>query len=546
MRLNADSESTTARRAGRLCLLTLAVLVASSPATAATWVEAGKLLASDGHEPAAFGFSVAMDGDTAIVGAVRDRGAGEEGNDRGAAYVFARDNSGLWNEQAKLVPSSSGPNHSFGFSVDIDGDTAIVGIREDDLNPVEDSAYIFVRDASGNWSEQAVLTASDGIFGDGFSVSVAIDGDTALVGTRPETFTGFVELPGAVYVFTRDALGNWIEQAKLLASDGAVGDTFGRHVDLDGETAIIGRQRNDDDGTGTIRASAYIFTRDSLGNWSEHSKLLASERTSFEGEFGPPRTVAIHGTTAIMSAGRTEDGRSLAYVFERDPSGMWSEEAELTISGADAEVFGLTVALTEDTAVIGEPDDNESGSFTFVGAAYVFSRDTVGTWTEQAKLLASDGASRDSFGGAVAVDGDTVIVGASGDDDNGPSSGSAYLFQLVDSLRVEIDIRPGKEPNRINPSSRQKVSVAVLTTDTFDALQVDPLSVAFGPAAAEEFLGRGQAKDIDKDGDVDLLLRFDTQDAGIICGNTVATLTGETFGGQTITGSDSVRTEPCK
>lgn len=545
MGLGTDSEFTTPHRLDRAWFLTLAAFVAFSPASAATWIEVDKLLASDGVESAIFGYSIAMDGDTAIIGAFGDRGEeGEAGESRGAAYIYTRDNIGNWTEQAKLLPTFSGFAHQFGYSVDIDGDIAIVGMFEEDLNPVEDSAYIFTRDASGNWSEQAVLTASDGIFGDGFSVSVAIDGDTAFVGTRPETFTGFVDLPGAVYVFTRDASGNWTEQAKLLASDGAIGDTFGRTIDLDGNTAIIGRQRNDEDGTGTVRASAYIFTRDASGNWTEQTKLLASERTVFEREFGAPRPVAIHGTTAIMSAGRTEDGRSLAYVFGRNPSGIWSDEAELAIGGGGAEIFGLSVALTEDTAVIGEPDDDDNGSLT--GSAYVFTRDTSGTWTEQAKLLASDGESRDFFGGAVAVHDDTVIVGSFGDDDNGADGGSAYVFQLVDALLVDIDIKPRKGLNNINPSSRQKVAVAVLTTDTFDALQVDPLSVEFGPAGASEFHGRGHAKDVDKDGDVDLLLHFDTQDTGIICGDNVATLTGETFGGQSITGSDSVRARPCK
>ncbi|HEX5765248.1 MAG TPA: hypothetical protein VFY27_06750 [Woeseiaceae bacterium] len=281
MRLTIEFGFTPTRRLRRP-LLPFAVLAATT-ASAMTWLEVDKLLPSDGHEHAFFGHTVAIDDNTAIVATPFDAGAGEVGDFRGAAYVFARDNLGNWDAQAKLLPAFSGFAHQFGYSVDIDGSTVIAGMFEEDLNPTEDAAYIFVRDASGNWREEAALTASDGIFGDGFSVSVAVDGDTAFVGTRPETLTGFVDLTGAVYVFNRDASGTWSEQAKLVASDSAIGDTFGRTLDLDGDTAIISRARDDDDGTGTVIVSAYIFTRDALGTWSEHTKLSTSRADSLRG-----------------------------------------------------------------------------------------------------------------------------------------------------------------------------------------------------------------------------------------------------------------------
>ncbi len=110
---------------------------------------------------------------------------------------------------------------------------------------------------------------------------------------------------------------------------------------------------------------------------------------------------------------------------------------------------------------------------------------------------------------------------------------------------VTIDIKPGESSNTINPTSRGIIPVAILTTNSFDATQLDFETVVFGPNAATESHGRAHVTDIDEDGDVDLILHFDTQDAGIQCGETEATLIGETFDGQAITGFDAVRTVPC-
>ena len=131
------------------------------------------------------------------------------------------------------------------------------------------------------------------------------------------------------------------------------------------------------------------------------------------------------------------------------------------------------------------------------------------------------------------------------------TSGSGNDFALDDISLVKvpdagtIDIKPGSNLNSINPYSRQRIPVAVLTTESFDAIQIDPLTVAFGPNGASEAHGRSHVKDIDDDGDPDLVLHFNTQDTGIQCGDTEATLTGETFSGEAVTGSDAIRTVKC-
>ena len=132
--------------------------------------------------------------------------------------------------------------------------------------------------------------------------------------------------------------------------------------------------------------------------------------------------------------------------------------------------------------------------------------------------------------------------------ESGGVAGDAYFDNItikVAAAQVNIDIKPGSDPNSINPDSTGVIPVAILTTDTFDATTVDPLSIEFGPVGATESHSRGHIEDIDGDGDLDLVLHFRTQDTGIQCGNISASLTGETFSGQAIQGSDSINTVRC-
>ena len=385
----------------------------------AVWSEQAKLTASDSATGDFFGWSVAISGDTALIGAHWD----DEGSiiDSGSAYVFTH-SGGVWSEQDKLTASDSAAGDNFGTSVAVHGDTAVIGMDGDDDGG---SAYVFTRTGEG-WSQQAKLTASDPAVGDSFGISVAVHGDTAVIGAWGDDDGGSGS--GSAYVFTRTG-GVWSQQAKLTASEPAAGDNFGISVAVHGDTAVIGAYL-DDDKSIIDSGSAYVFTR-SGEVWSQQAKLTASDATVGD-SFGI--AVAVYDDTAIIGAWYDDDGGSdsgSAYAFTRSGE-VWSQQAKLTASDPAADDwFGYSVAISGDTAVIGMDGDDDGGSDS--GSAYVFTR-TGGVWSQQAKLTASDSAADDSFGISVAISGNTAVIGASFDDDGGSDSGSAYLFTRSDGV----------------------------------------------------------------------------------------------------------------
>jgi hypothetical protein len=370
--------------------------------------EVAKLLASDAAGMDVFGRSVAINGDTAVVGAF------EKGRRFGAAYVFTR-SGGVWNEQQKLTASDGTDGDAFGISVAVDGDTAVIcATGDDDKGSSSGSAYVFTR-SGGVWTEQAKLTASDGARDDVFGVSVSVDGNTVLIGAYLDDDLGTQS--GSVYAYTRSG-GVWNEQQKLTASGGGNYDGFGFSLAVDGDTAVIGNRKLY--GTG----SAYVFTR-SGGVWNEQQKLTASDGTDGD-VFGI--SVAVDGDAAVIGAHLDDDngsGSGSAYVFTRS-GGVWTEQAKLTASdGAGAYLFGGSVAIDENTVLIGA---SEGGGGLGSGKAYVFTR-SAGGWSETLKLLASDGQSGDWLGKAVGLSDSTAIISAEFHDFAGlTNAGAAYVF----------------------------------------------------------------------------------------------------------------------
>jgi hypothetical protein len=376
-----------------LFLFVLAIVSTAQAAIDPTNVQ--KLLAGDGAaNNDVFGCSVAISGNTAVIAAAGD-------GDTGSAYVFVRATDGTWTQQAKLLASDGAESDYFGYSVAISGNTVVIGaIYDDDKGGDSGSAYVFVRSADGTWTQQAKLLAQDGAYWDWFGKSVAVSGDTAVIGAYGNADKGWSV--GSAYVFIRTADGTWAQQAKLLAQDGVAGDSFGESVAVFGDTALIGACGDEDKGDHS--GSAYVFVRSADGTWMQQAKLLGNDGTERD-LFG--KSMAMSADMAVIGAYR-DDGKSgdsgSAYVFIRAADGTWMQQAKLLAQdGADGDFFGYSVALSGDMAVIGAYRDDDNGYDS--GSAYVFVRAADGTWTQQAKLAAQEGAAYDYFGASVALSG---------------------------------------------------------------------------------------------------------------------------------------------
>jgi endonuclease/exonuclease/phosphatase family metal-dependent hydrolase len=378
--------------------------------------ELGKLLASDGASNNYFGFSVAVSGDVAVVGAYGDD---DQGTNSGAAYVFRFDGS-TWRQEAKLTASDGASLDYFGFSVAVSGDVVVVGAyRDDDQGTDSGSAYVYRYDGS-TWIEEAKLVASDGAYRDYFGCSVAVSGDVAVVGAYWGNDNQGTS-SGSAYVFRFDGSA-WCQETKLTVTGGATYDYFGYSVAVSGDVAVVGAYG--EDGQGTDSGAAYVF-HFAGSVWTQEAKLTASDRASYDC-FGA--SVACSGDVAVVGAYRDDDQAThsgSAYVFRFDGS-TWIQEVKLTASdGASYDYFGHSVAISGDVAVVGASRDDDNG--TDSGSAYVYEFDGA-TWVEAAKLAASDGAVNDYFGYSVAVSGGTAVIGVYR---YGPAMGAAYAFDVV-------------------------------------------------------------------------------------------------------------------
>jgi len=360
-------------------------------------------------------------------------------------------------ENEKLFPAEGTGGDHFGRAVALFGDRALIGAQgDDDRGDRAGAAYLYGYDStSGAWREEAKLLASDGNDDDFLGISVSLSGDRALVGADHDADNGYEA--GAAYVFHYDTVtGTWQEEAKLLASDGDVQDYFGCAVAISGDRALVGAFA--DEVNGPFSGAVYFFEFDTLsGTWQEKAKLSASDGTDYD-LFG--LSIALSGERALIGASFDEAWTGAAYMFDHDSvSGSWYEACKLTASDAEERVqFGQSVALSGDRALVGCGLDNDNGHYS--GSAYVFGFDSVsGTWQEEAKLFASDGKEEDQFGAPVSLPGDKAVLGAPGDDVNGLFAGSAYFLNFASTLSLDIKCN-GQDQNVVVDSS-QNVTLTI-------------------------------------------------------------------------------------
>jgi len=386
------------------------------------WIQEQKLVASDAYGGQMLGSSAAIDGNVAILGAVGDDDLGDES---GSAYIYRFDGN-EWIEEQKLLASDGAEDDQFGYSVSISGNVAVVSAPfDDDLASDSGSAYIY-RFNGTDWVEEQKLVVSDGVAADRFGRSVSVFDDVIMVGASGVSGANGRNY-GAVYVFRLDG-SVWIQQQKLLTSDGAKSDSFGWSVSVSNNTVLVGAKGNDDHGLSS--GSAYVFSFNGV-DWSGEQKLTASDAEQWE-QFG--WSVDVASDVAVIGANQDNDSglnSGSAYVF-RFNGVNWIEEKKLLASdGAEGDKFASIVSIDGNTAVVGAQFHDWEGS-TDLGAAYVYRFNGIDDWIEERKFKGDDSYRLDEFGSAVAVSENKTLVGALGEDHHYMSTGSAYIFRSTE------------------------------------------------------------------------------------------------------------------
>ena len=487
-----------------VALLTL--LLTGCPDSTTTPPTSAHLLAQEVYAKASnaeagdrFGYSVALSGNTLVVGAPMEgsQATGVNGNDTdnsangsGAVYVFIRSGN-TWAQQAYIKASNTGAGDEFGSSVALDGDTLVVGATSEDSqasgvngdetdNSVSYSGAVYVFTRSGStWTQQAYIKASNPGADDYFGSEVALDGNTLVVGASGEDSqaTGIngddtdnsAPNSGAVYVFTRSG-STWTQQAYIKASNTGTGDRFGFSVSLSGNTLAVGANNEASAATGingdqtdnatAVSGAVYVFTR-SGATWTQQAYVKASNTGGLD-EFG--YSVALSGDTLAVGA-RSERSHATGvngdqtdnsaadsgavYVFTRSGT-TWTQQAYVKASNTgEIDQFGYRVALEGDTLAVGALEEDGSGTgvnpasnedASNSGAVYVFTR-SGSTWTQQAYVKASNTDPGDWFGFNLALSGDSLAVGAfmersnatgingNQSDNSAAISGAVYVFR---------------------------------------------------------------------------------------------------------------------
>ncbi|WP_300621094.1 FG-GAP repeat protein [Dokdonella sp.] len=377
-----------------------------------------KIIASDGARLHAFGHAAVLQGDTAMVGATDVRAA-----DRSAVYVFTRSN-GTWTETQRFYPNDGrvGDKDNFGASIAIDGDTAVIGAVGAKVgnNVQQGAAYVFKR-VGGVWQEAAKLVASDGTQNVWFGESVAIAGSTIVVSGYGATIGSNFQ-QGAAYVFT-ESNGTWTETQKVVSDDGGPDDQFGYRVALSDTSLLIGARLANNNWLGAL----YVFKKQN-GVWTQTQKFSGS--ASYD---GLARSLVARGNRAAVGSIGVNN-RGTAYIYT-EIDGTWVRTAELP-SGETATSlnYGYSIAMSDTSVLVGADRVTVDGRFA-AGAGFLFT-ESNGMWSLAQKFVASDPQQEDSLGQAAALDGTTALVASPRVTVNGDFlRGAAYFYTAETGTR---------------------------------------------------------------------------------------------------------------
>ncbi|MBL9030969.1 MAG: hypothetical protein JNM80_04580 [Phycisphaerae bacterium] len=373
-----------------------------------------------------YGCAVALSGDTMIVGA--RAAATVPGVYGGAAYIYRRSGT-TWTLEQRIKGNDTEAGDEFGISVAIRGDVAIVGAYlDDDAGSGSGAAYVFRRSGT-TWTQEAKLTASDAAAGDRFGTSVAIDGDTAIVGAPFTFIVGFQT--GTAYVFRRQGQ-SWTETQRLNAPVLEAGAFFGGFITLDGDVAVFSAIA--EDSPGLIDAGAVYVYRRSGEAWPLEKRIVPSDHAAGQA-FGS--AVSLRNG-ALLIGSYQDDGpggvdQGSAYVF-RNAGTAWTQEAKVRATdGAAADFYGAAVSISADAAIIGAYQRDATGTVVTAdaGMAYLLRRRPGGQWYDAGRATLAMPMPQDYFASAVAIDGPFAVGGCLNRDGPTTNAGAAYVIDLA-------------------------------------------------------------------------------------------------------------------
>ncbi len=425
---------------------------------------AAGLQAADGQYQDMFGWSVALEGNVGLVGAIWEDGASSSGfAERGAAYLFRNLDTatGTITQSVKLIAGDTANGDELGSAVALVGDTALVGAAYDNA-PTRDqgSAYLYrnLDTATGTITQTAKLIASDPTADANFGGAISMHGTMALVGAFGAK-VGDNDIQGAVYLYRNldTATGTITQNAKLISSDGDYYDWFGSSVSLSGNMGVVNAYNTSAGG------SAYLYRNldTATGTITEDAKFQNSNNEGFAGP------VSIEGTNALLVAGYN------TYLYRNlDTAGGPLQEAAILSFSDGTDYGGTSVALSGATALIGDAYQNMV--YADMGAAYLYlGLDSAsGARIEDVKIIATHGEGNDRFGTSVSLKGDGFIIGADGANGREVYSGKAF-YGTVSSLTT-LDVgNTSRDISQISFSSRQDWIIGKTTSGNAVTLGVD-------------------------------------------------------------------------
>ena len=441
-----------------------AFVLCASPALAVSAPPQQRLAVAAGDTIGSLGYAAAVSGDTAVVGAPGSTSVEATGTP-GAAYVFTRSGA-TWTQSQKLTAGDATPDAGFGCSVAMSGDTILVGamFAAAGSNQYQGAVYVFTR-SGGTWRQTQKLTASDGFDGSHFGFSVALDGETALIGAEAQPGEDGVKPlgPAAAYVFTRSG-ETWSQQQVLADGAGGVDEwtRYGYSVALDGDTAVVSESRRAVDGN-VQQGALHVYTR-SAGVWT-HQQLLVQDDGAANDMFGG-LAIAVQGDAIMSGALCAIDGKSrqgAVYVFSRAGS-TWTQQQKFTSSdGAVEDDFGSALALDGDRALISAPHLRSVLSGAQPGSVYVFTKKAAGWTQDGGRIRAADAQGGDLFGMGPALQGGTALVGAPGWPGTEPELGAAYVLGLPSTIKAAVAAGRGT----VKPAGSRSVAYGATPTYTF-------------------------------------------------------------------------------